>query len=441
MSNNIRFQSPDTDSPTSKSIDVLVRKQLYHLYEEYDEYETNGDDIEMRITNLSSLSKNRQVSFRKGYKNLSKPMEDTFQLTVMTTVTAPSTPFSSSSTSPTEPSPPPAIGHTKRQPSHHEPIDSKLFRGKHLLQFAVWAHYMSYGAALFCATLGAFAIFWTHGNDLYNCKIDGQLIAFKYLFNPLADADNPCTNSVVLTHNNPNHVAKLICCFPDKQNPAPSIQGSVFIGSLYIAYSIFITLVEDTTYGFGLHYRNDNLVYHYRISPFGLLNIGLGIYGCTLPVTMLAGFCLITLGLVQCYAVWRQEAGDGGRSLLHNKSNSKGASYTNYISSIFQSMCTFRPHQFCVRVYNEDKLSSYVWVLIFLSANAIFFIYYVVLWWGIVTSIRVGLLQGTLIMTGNDSVSHMIRKAVRYGPPTYYAGKQLVYINTSHYHTLHHQFY
>ena len=62
--------------------------------------------------------------------------------------------------------------------------------------------------------------------------------------------------------------------------------------------------------------------------------------------------------------------------------------------------------------------------MIFLAANAIFFVYYVIQWFGIVNGIKAGILNGTLVMTGNDNVSHMIRKAVRYGPPTYYAGKK-----------------
>ena len=288
---NVRFQDVQLRPVGSGTNNGVVRRQVND--QRNNPYESKSNDSIINETKQNSSStkamSERHKSLKRGYENeLNKSTEDALHLTELAIPISPR--------KEQRQFPPPAIGHVKKQTSNQD--NTKLFIGKNPLQFALWAHYMSYGAALFCVTLGVFAIFWTYGSNFYNCKINGQPIALKY-FNPNGGL---CTNSVILTHNNPNKIAKLICCDPKKQNPSPSITGNIILGCIYIGYSVILILVENTSFGWGNYYRNDNLFYQYRISPFGLLNIGLGIYGTLLPVTMLAGFCLITLGTLVGYS-------------------------------------------------------------------------------------------------------------------------------------------
>lgn len=194
--------------------------------------------------------------------------------------------------------------------------DRSRFQGKKLLQYAVWAHYMSYGVAILCFFLGIFAIIFVAPPNPYNCHIDGKPIYYTY-FNQLKNDEGQyekCLNTVVLVHNNPNKVAKSICCYPDRQNFSPPLVGSRPIGAVYFIYSLFIFMFENTDWGFGLYYPIDTYSYKYRFSWFSILNVTLGAWGCSVPVTSLAGVSLIILGVVQGKAAYRNEGGDGGRS-------------------------------------------------------------------------------------------------------------------------------
>jgi hypothetical protein len=56
-----------------------------------------------------------------------------------------------------------------------------------------------------------------------------------------------------------------------------------------------------------------------------------------------------------------------------------------------------------------------------LGANVIYFTVTIVAWYSLIKTVRGDLLKGRLSLAGYDRISHMHRKALRYGPPTYFA--------------------
>lgn len=323
------------------------------------------------------------------------------------------------------------VGSDKKVPSMSTKLSAAVdeeykdrFKGKSVLRHAIWAHYLAYGAAVFCFFMGTFALLYFKTPNAYKCTLDGQPINSLY-FNQttLANGNNGnCNNQVILQANNPTMASKLICCYPNKQRYPP---GSLPLGALYLAYSFVLVIMEDTRYGFGLYYPADSLSYKYKISPSAIVNVGIGAYGLTLPITIMASFALFILAIVQSVAVHKEEAGDGGRAQNRNrKAKPDEPTWNSWCSDGYSFICglfSCRISQFYRRILNEDKLSTYVWLFIFLAANAIFFIIVLIQWYGIVNSTRSMLLNGSLPLTGNSRIDHMYRKSVRYGPPTSFA--------------------
>jgi hypothetical protein len=253
----------------------------------------------------------------------------------------------------------------------------------------------------------------------YNCLINGELINEKYRVNNQGE----CTNTLTLDNGD----TRSICCQPDAE---PNLGGGFLIGGwVLIGYSVFLVLLEDTTFGFGLWYPNDSLSFKLKFSPFAIINFAIGVLACTDYSTVFAGGCLIGLCLVQQTAVLREESGDGGRSrraTAKKEGNFTGecAKYTGMVKNFFTGLSINSPCNFFKRVSNEDKLSSYVWVGIYLSANLAYFIYILHSWYTMIYGIREGLMDGTLPEENLVCVSrvcHMMRKIIRYGPPTDFA--------------------
>jgi hypothetical protein len=283
-------------------------------------------------------------------------------------------------------------------------IFSRDFKGNRILQFAVWAHYMGYANTLLTITLGVFAILWTDAHT-YRCKINGELINANYL-------PDTCNQSYL---GNP------ICCDPDSMNHLTD-SGNKSIGILYIIYGVFILLYEDTTYGYGLWVPADGFCYRYRISPIGFLHFAVGVVGLACNATALAGGCLISNGLVYMYSAYRYEAGDAGRAhrlkMLRQKKSSStdNDTTTSSWSDSFHELMTWNPVTFYKRIYNEDKLSSYIWVALFIIANVLTYFITLNTWNGILEAIIDGLRNGNLKIDCNDALCKLNRKIVRYGP-------------------------
>lgn len=294
------------------------------------------------------------------------------------------------------------------------------FKGANQIQYGLWAHYMALGAASMCLCMGIFSILWSDAQT-YKCKINGKLISSTYLY----DLNGICPS--VYNHNGKT---KFICCDPDKKS---SLQGYIEMGAAYILYSIFIVLFENTSWGFGLWFPNDNFFFRNQISLIGILHFLAGVAGLSNYATCLAGGCLVFTGLVYQKAAYRFEAGDGGREQQRkqkeaaaarkakNDKENKERPWKDRMQENMQYALTFNPITFYRRIYNEDKLSSYIWVFIFVTVNIVLFSYIVYVWYAAVGAMGDGLLNGTLDVTCTDTLCHIYRKAVRYGPVSYYA--------------------
>eukprot|EP01038_Epipyxis_sp_PR26KG_P010834 gene10834-14544_t len=291
------------------------------------------------------------------------------------------------------------------------------FVGPNMIQYGLWAHYLSYGSAIMAIVVGSFAISYNDATT-YKCHIYGETISSNFLYK----SDGTCPT----LFNSPSGKVKDICCNP---NSASMIRGFSSIGAIYVLYAIFTVIYENTYWGFGLWFPKDTFFHRNRISPIGILHFIIGIIGITNYVTFLGGSFYLTNGVVYQYAAIRFETGDGGREqrrkeLEKMKNNSKSSpkeSYSKMINDYFQYFLTFNPITFYKRIRNEDKLSSYVWTFIFLLINFITFVSELLEWYDIVESMEHGLLAGTLDVSCNTIVCKTNRKAVRYGPISIYA--------------------
>jgi hypothetical protein len=288
------------------------------------------------------------------------------------------------------------------------------FKGLNPLQYALWAHYMSLGAIALCLYLGIVAILWEHPKT-YGCHVRGKPIFANYR----VDSTGFCNNTVIIEATGE---PRQICCDPNVVYH--SLKGNKNIGALYIIYAFVLVILENTTWGFGLWYPNDSLVYRCGISPCFLVNLVVGAAGFVTYATMLPGACLIVLAAVQAHAARRGECGDGGRK-ANAAARAKAAkdaepmTVTSFFAPVRAFCCEemprWNPYTFFTRIYNEDKLSTYVWVFIYLGANAITFIYMVNLWADLVKLQESQLLHGTLPLTCNTVLCKMNRKVLRYG--------------------------
>eukprot|EP01036_Dinobryon_divergens_P033073 gene33073-42785_t len=298
---------------------------------------------------------------------------------------------------------------------------------ENIIQYGLWAHYLSYGAAAMCLCMGVFAIAWKNTTP-YNCKIDGKYINIAYL--PTSDGECPTS-----------YGSKKICCYqPSTYNKANkyvaentpiltthTLIDNLLAGLLYISYGAFIILMENTTWGFGLYFPTDTIFFRNRVSLIGLSHLMVGFIGLFNYATCMPGVFLLTAGLVYCYAAYRREGGDGGRADARKAAASAAAGSrkmpakappTMWQNLMFLS--EFNPVAFFRRIYREDKLSSYVWVCLFIIANIITFVYTVFVWLNIVNTMKQKLKDGTLNVLCADASCHLNRKVVRYGPISIY---------------------
>ena len=256
----------------------------------------------------------------------------------------------------------------------------------------------------------------------FNCTLGGVNISPLY-FNP----GGTCTNNVILTHNNPTQKSRLICCVPQNNLNSPFLRSTayanegVYVGCIYLAYSFFLLLIESKRYGIGLVYPNDTITYRYRVSLQSILNILITGYGFTQWVTAVAAIPVLYLAIIQAVAAYRQEAGDG-RNLEKPSDKSIIQQIKDKYTSTIKYLKSFFTIEYLDLLLIPDQISKNVIILIFLAANIIFFITILLQWYGIITTVKQQMLDGTLDLTGNTRLAHMMRKAVRYGPPTY-AGK------------------
>jgi hypothetical protein len=148
----------------------------------------------------------------------------------------------------------------------------------------------------------------------------------------------------------------------------------------------------------------------------------MGGFGFVQPATSLAGAMLLCLGVVQFYAVRRGETGDGGRAQA--KKNAKKTSCGDSCKDIqdkWKEILTWRPWTFYRRIVNEDKLSTYVWVFLYFAVNAAIFTRANIYWKTLIQNMVNGLYDGTIDLECATLLCHVNRKAVQYGPPSWFA--------------------
>ena len=287
----------------------------------------------------------------------------------------------------------------------------KFTNGNKVLQFAVWGHYMTYVSVFFCVFFGMFACEWENSSS-YGCKVNGSLINFIYIINDI----NTC-NSMYVGGTTSHYV----CCDPN--DTSSTLQGNWKIGSLYILYGLFLLLVENVNYGWGLWYPNDTIFFRYGVSPLAMLHLVIGVVGLTEYSTCIAGACLVCNASVLWYTSSLGECGDGGR--FYNKGKDKvkfdASSLKNLFKEHWVPSILYDPCGFFQRIYNEDKLGSYFWVTLFYLSNFILFVYTLDSWMDSVKEIENRLLDGTLDISCDSLECKVNRKIVRYGPISRYA--------------------
>ncbi len=296
---------------------------------------------------------------------------------------------------------------------------SSRFKGAKPLQFGLWAHYLAYGAAAMTICMGIFSMLWTDART-YGCKVNGnESISPNYLYQ----------NGVCPTVYVVGGKTKYICCDPDQKS---SLEGYLEIGAFYFVYGIFTFLYENTSWGFGLWFPNDTFFYRNRISPIGIAHFLVGVAGLYNYATCLAGSFLVVTGLVYCYAALRNESGDGGREAAKKAADAaakakaraeeeNSRTFSQRFSDGVWYVASWNPVSFYRRIYNEDKLSSYVWIGLYALANLLAFVVTLYTWYAAVDQQIYDLKHGTLSTDCNNTGCHVNRKIVRYGPLSYFA--------------------
>lgn len=337
--------------------------------------------------------------------------------------------------------------------------EKERFLGLNVLEYALWAHYLSYCTAFVCFICGIFALAWDGASTSFSCSIDGKPIASKYLAHPGSSNANANSTTIDAAQCNTSYYSIVdqkiqvadVCCHGEVRG---SITGDTPMGSLFMIYSVLILAFEDTNIGLGLYYPNDSISYEYRFSGAGLLHALVGLAGLSSYTTALAGVCLLACCAVMQFAAWRGEAGDGGRGVRQEarlkaflKEQKEGAGTSGEMETqppsggvlrgVTASLGLLRdalgdylpsmrcklvdPRVFLLRIYNEDKLSSYVWATVFAVANLALFSSTWAHWQKSVDDSRAALLAGTLDVLCDSSDCAFHRQLVKSGPMSNWA--------------------
>jgi hypothetical protein len=285
--------------------------------------------------------------------------------------------------------------------------DKTRFIGKKTLQYGIWAHYMGYGCSLLCFWFGITAIVWSDAR-FFACRVEGEDIYPGYIMDPV-------TKTCAAMYG-----TAYVCCDRDDE---PKVTGNVGLGGLYILYAVYLMLMENSDWGFGMWFPNNLFTYKLRISPFGALHVIVGVVGLAHYSTCLAGIALIANGVVYFCATARMETGDGGRAVRMKAREAKqqtcAQSTFSWLPNLSEMNCN--PFKFFKRIYNEDKLSTYFWTWVFFALNFALFVYTLWAWAEAVDVMNEGLLKGTLKFDCDTPECHVNRQIIRTGPVSKYA--------------------
>lgn len=299
------------------------------------------------------------------------------------------------------------------QPKRNDVIEVRGEDGKYLgkrpLQFGLWAHYMGYGSAMVCLVFGITAILWDYA-ETYECKVNGKPIDTKYILTPY----NNCSSTYV--HGG---TVTFVCCDPSYKSP--ELEGYSDLGALYIFYAVFLVLIENPRWGFGLWFPSGNFLYNNKVSPVGILHIVIGIAGLASYATCFAGVCLIATGGVYCMALARREAGDGGRTQARNRKSVHLLQQIKDVVDKYASLFFNSPLSHFKRMRDEDRTSTAIFMLVYGLVNFIIFVYSLAIWSIAIYDMEDQLLHGTVELDCDSLECKFNRKLVRYGPMSRYA--------------------
>lgn len=265
---------------------------------------------------------------------------------------------------------------------------------------------MGFGSALLCILLGLFTIIYLYAQS-YNCRVNGQSINAAYVMDNFGICATTYTNTV--------GVEEFVCC---DSTLGPDIDGNLGFGLFYLFYGLFVLITCDPEIGQSLWFPNDTIWYQYRLSGLGIMHSIAGFAGLFNYVTALAGGCLLTQGLVLMYAGYRRECGDGGyferkKKALPSPSPSPASSKEQAPSDADYSE-SYR--SLIVRLYREDKLSTYFWLGLYILVNVGLYLYTLSLWFTKIELSKTALINGELQVDCNNEICKNHRNLIRYGP-------------------------
>lgn len=284
------------------------------------------------------------------------------------------------------------------------------YQGKQPLQFGLWGYYMNYGSCFMCIVFGAFAIAFEYAN-FYECKIDDSPIFSGYILNSTGMCEAAFSQ---------DGETKYACCDPTDES---SLEGSVPIGALYVAYGVLLGILNNADWGFGLWYPTDLFTYQSKISPLGILHVMVGIVGFSTYATCIAGLCLFCNGIVMCIASKRKEAGDGGREFRAEHKQPVKTVVDDEGEGGWCAACwaAMHPVRFLRMIYNQDKLATYVWMSIYIAANIVLFVHTLNVWIAVVETMKDDLKMGGIRFECDGPVCQLNRKLIQYGPLSAFA--------------------
>ena len=250
---------------------------------------------------------------------------------------------------------------------------TRPFKGSYPLQFLLWGNNMALASSLWLTVFGFFTILWATPPH-YGCKINGVAIHDIYLEG--------------------NETQPSVLCDPTLA--PPSINGDKTFGSLALVYGVLMFIYEqDGPFGWGCYYPSDSFAFTHGVSLRGVFYIltSLPLFA-KFPAALAASFLLPT-GVVVCYGVRRKEAGDGGRAAKAKRAAAM-AGRPAPKKEEDEDPVGYNPVKFYKKIVNENKLSAYFWVFVFLASNLITFAVTLAKWVTIVSADEQALISGTL---------------------------------------------
>lgn len=206
------------------------------------------------------------------------------------------------------------------------------------------------------------------------------------------------------------------------------------MGLFYIFVSLSTIIINDPVFGCSLWFPNDTWGYANCFPGLGIFYFLIGWVGMSSYTLCLAGISFLSCSAAYCYGRYRKECGDGGyfeaqdaivakkaaaQKALDAKSSDNQQESDGWIASCAALTCesvweSFT--DFISAAYNQDHLSTYFWVTIYILGNIFFFFQTVDIWYSNILIMQHGLKYGTLDFDCDEELCLLNRIAVQHGP-------------------------